>query len=103
MDYTKLYTKDWMVKTQDEINEKRTKDVDLIPAEDARYIADTTSVVLKRICRHIRQQAADEGATQLQWCVEHMSESLRDFIVNKLTELGYSVTVEYDNILTIDW
>jgi len=92
-----------MVKTQDEINEKRTKDVDLIPAEDARYIADTTSVVLKRICRHIRQQAADEGATQLQWCVEHMSESLRDFIVNKLTELGYSVTVEYDNILTIDW
>ena len=91
-----------MVKTQDEINAKRTKDADLIPAEDARYIADTTSVVLKRICRHIRQQAADEGATQLLWCIEHMSDSLLNFLVDKLTELGYDVNVA-DNILTIDW
>ena len=59
-----------MAKTVEAVNAKRLEDVKLIPADEARYIADTTSLVLKRISRFIRSQSAEEGSTLLRYCIE---------------------------------
>ena len=98
------YTKDWMAKTVEEVNAKRLEDVKLIPADEARYIADTSSLVLKRISRFIRSQSAEEGSTLLRYCIENISDSLLNFIVDELKKAGYEVGFE-DNmqVLVISW
>ena len=96
------FEKYWMAKSQDAVRQRRLDKTELIPAIDARYIADTTPAILKRISKFIRAAAADEASTTLKYIAEDVSNPNLNFVIEELVKAGYTVKLE-NNVLIINW
>jgi len=72
-----------------------------ISAKEAKEIANNSEIMLTRIYKVIRDEAA-EGRVRLDWNTEYLSSKCKDNIVDALKNDGYSIETS-DDTLIIKW
>lgn len=87
--------------------EEKIVKVNLVSAEEARKTADTTTKLLSRLNKAIKE-GAEEGMTVIRWCVNDYSPVLLTAVSDELKKAGYLVELRLDKEnqigeLTISW
>lgn len=69
------------------------KAAELMTAQEARKLASSSQVLIKRISKVIKDYAA-EGHTRLVWDTDDLSGDALDNLKNYLKSKGYEVTIK---------